>query len=65
MQAFLYDSFRKFNPTHIVVSYSGQGRLAILDEHWVGLLQELAGIGRRRVMMVGNFTAPAAWGLRD
>ena len=58
LRDFLGDDIKKFNPTYVVVSYSG--RINLLDAHFTLLLQELCLASNRRVLFFPNFTAELA-----
>lgn len=54
MKDFIIEDIKKFNPDIIIVSYNGE--LVIKDEHFVKIMQELAGVCKRKLMLFPNFT---------
>lgn len=52
---FLLNQIREFNPTLVMLSYSG--RLHIDDHHFVEILQELTKIANYKLLMFPNLTA--------
>ena len=55
---FVGEDIKKFNPGYIVVSYSG--RIQIIDEHFVRIMQELCLASSRKVLFYPNFTSELA-----
>jgi hypothetical protein len=51
---FVLNQIREFNPTMIIVSYSG--RLQILDSHFVEIMQELTKIANYKLIFFPNLT---------
>lgn len=52
---FLLNQIREFNPTLIMLSYSG--RLHIEDHHFVEILQELTKIANYKLLLFPNLTS--------
>ncbi len=52
---FVLNQIREFNPTLIMISYSG--RIHIEDHHFVELIQELTKIANYKLVLFPNFTA--------
>ena len=52
---FLLNQIREFNPTEVMISYSG--RIHLEDSHWVELVQELTKIANYKLLLFPNFTS--------
>lgn len=51
---FVGDDIKKFNPNYIVFSYSG--KINIIDDHFIRIMQEFAEASNRKVIFYPNFT---------
>ncbi len=54
MRDFIINQIREFNPSYIMISYSG--RLTIEDNHFVEMVQELTKVGNYKLVMYPNMT---------
>lgn len=54
MKDFLVNQIREFNPSYVMISYSG--RVGIEDAHFVELIQEITKVANYKLLFFPNLT---------